>query len=121
MNTGGNADVKFYVGEAAYSTDTGCISANNDMSDYLYLLLLSIKPELDQRFFQSTGLKHLQKPLLKDRRIYIPDNSEIQAFNKQIMPMFNIISENTRENEQLVALRDWLLPMLMNGQATISN
>ena len=54
LNTGGNADVKFYVGEAAYSTDTWCISTNNNMSDYLYLLLVSIKPELNQKFFQGT-------------------------------------------------------------------
>ena len=121
LNTGGNADVKFYVGEAAYSTDTWCISANNNMSDYLYLLLVSIKPELNQKFFQGTGLKHLQKPLLKDRPIYIPDFEELQAFNQQINPMFNIISENTRENQGLITLRDWLLPMLMNGQATIAD
>lgn len=121
LNTGGNADVKFYVGKAAYSTDAWCISADRDMSDYLYLLLLSIKPELDQKFFQGTGLKHLQKPLLKDRSIYIPRQSELEAFNKQVVPMFNIISENTRENQQLSTLRDWLLPMLMNGQATISD
>jgi len=121
LNTGGNADVKFYVGEAAYSTDTWCISANNNMSDYLYLLLVSIKPELNQKFFQGTGLKHLQKPLLKDRPIYIPDFEELKTFNEQVTPMFNIISENTRENQELITLRDWLLPMLMNGQATISD
>lgn len=121
LNTGGNADIKFYVGEAAYSTDTWCISANNSLSDYLYLLLYSIKPELDQKFFQGTGLKHLQKPLLKERAIYIPEKTEIEAFNTRIIPMFNIISENTRENQQLITLRDWLLPMLMNGQATISD
>ena len=121
LNTGGNADVKFYVGKAAYSTDTWCISANKAMSDYLYLLLMSIKPELNQKFFQGTGLKHLQKPLLKDRPIYIPSKEELDAFNKQIMPMMNIIAENTRENNQLTSLREWLLPMLMNGQATISD
>ena len=121
LNTGGNADVKFYVGEAAYSTDTWCISSNKNMSDYLYLLLVSIKPELNQKFFQGTGLKHLQKPLLKDRDIYIPDFEELQIFNEQVNPMFNVISENTRENQELIALRDWLLPMLMNGQATISD
>lgn len=121
LNTGGNADVKFYVGEAAYSTDTWCISANNNMSDYLYLLLVSIKPELNQKFFQGTGLKHLQKPLLKDRPIYIPDFEELKTFNEQVNPMFNIISENTKENQALITLRDWLLPMLMNGQATISD
>ena len=121
LNTGGNADVKFYVGEAAYSTDTWCISANKNMSDYLYLLLVSIKPELNQKFFQGTGLKHLQKPLLKDRAIYIPEFKELQAFNEHVNPMFNVISENTRENQELTTLRDWLLPMLMNGQATISD
>ena len=121
LNTGGNADVQFYVGKSAYSTDTWCISAKNDMSDYLYLLLYSIKPELEQKFFQGTGLKHLQKPLLKDRLIYIPKKSELDNFNKRVMPMYNIISENTRENQQLIALRDWLLPMLMNGQANIDD
>ena len=121
LNTGGNADVKFYVGKAAYSTDTWSISAKSEMSDYLYLMLFSIKPELDQKFFQGTGLKHLQKPLLKDRPIYVPEKMELEAFNRQVMPMFDIISENTRENQQLTSLRDWLLPMLMNGQATISD
>lgn len=121
LNTGGNADVKFYVGDAAYSTDTWCISANNDLSDYLYLLLLSIKPELDKKFFQGTGLKHLQKPLLRDRPIYIPDTDEISVFNTKVQHWFDIIAENTRENQHLTALRDWLLPMLMNGQATIED
>ena len=120
LNTGGNADVKFYVGKAAYSTDTWCISANQNLGDYLYLLLLSIKPELNKKFFQGTGLKHLQKPLLKDRPIYIPTTDEITTFNSQIPHWFDIIAENTRENQHLTALRDWLLPMLMNGQATIS-
>lgn len=120
LNTGGNADVKFYVGKAAYSTDTWCISAHQDLSDYMYLLLLSIKPELDKKFFQGTGLKHLQKPLLKDRPIYIPEKEEIVSFNSNIQHWLNIIAENTRENQHLIALRDWLLPMLMNGQATIS-
>ena len=121
LNTGGNADVKFYVGKAAYSTDTWSVSAKSEMSDYLYLMLFSIKPELDQKFFQGTGLKHLQKPLLKDRPIYVPEKMGLEAFNRQVMPMFDIISENTRENQQLTSLRDWLLPMLMNGQATISD
>lgn len=120
LNTGGNADIKFYVGEAAYSTDTWCIYGKDNMSDYLYLFLLSIKPELNQKFFQGTGLKHLQKPLLKDRSIYIPLADELQAFNSKVQPAFSKISENTRENQYLKSLRDWLIPMLMNGQATVN-
>ena len=121
LNTGGNADVKFYVGKTAYSTDTWCITARNDMEDYLYLLLNSIRQELNLKYFQGTGLKHLQKPLLKDRAVYIPSNSEISSFNAEIKPWLTMISNNTRESYRLSALRDWLLPMLMNGQATIAD
>ena len=121
LNTGGNADVKFYVGDAAYSTDTWCITASGEMSDYLYLLLLSIKPELNQKYFQGTGLKHLQKPMLKDRPIYIPATKELETFNKTVQPWFDMIASNVTESQSLVALRDWLLPMLMNGQAVIED
>ena len=121
LNTGGNAGIKFYIGDAAYSTDTWCITANCNLADYLYLLLLSIKTELNQKFFQGTGLKHLQKPLLKDRMIYIPSEQEIKDFNSKVQPLMDMISANTRENKRLANLRDWLLPMLMNGQATVSD
>lgn len=121
LNTGGNADVKFYVGKSAYSTDTWCISAKNDMADYLYLLLYSIRLELNLKFFQGTGLKHLQKPLLRDRPIYIPSDIELREFNIEVKPWLSMISDNIRESEELISLRDWLLPMLMNGQASISD
>ena len=121
MNTGGNAGVKFYVGDAAYSTDTWCITAEDSLSDYLYMLLESIKSELNQKFFQGTGLKHLQKPLIKDRPIYVPETSELKEFNNDVMPWLTMISDNIRESEELTSLRDWLLPMLMNGQATVQD
>ena len=121
LNTGGNAGVKFYVGDAAYSTDTWCITGKDAFSDYLYLLLESIKPELDLKFFQGTGLKHLQKPLLKEKPIYVPSSKELESFNRTVQPWFTMISDNVRPNRELISLRDWLLPMLMNGQATISD
>lgn len=121
LNTGGNAGVKFYVGDAAYSTDTWCVTGTDGFADYLYLLLESIKPELNLKLFQGTGLKHLQKPLLRDKPIYIPTESEIKSFNDAVQPWMTMISENVRQNQELTRLRDWLLPMLMNGQATISD
>ena len=49
----------------------------------------------------------------------IPTIEIIQMFTKLTEPMFAKISNNTIENEQLSKLRDWLLPMLMNGQASV--
>lgn len=116
LNTGGNAGVKFYVGTSAYSTDTWSIYAKNNLSDYFYLLLKIFETELNKKFFQGTGLKHLQKDLLKDFEIYIPTDEELKNFNSAIQPGFDMISKNFRENNLLEKLRDFLLPMLMNGQ-----
>lgn len=119
LNTGGNADVKFYAGAAAYSTDTWCISATEGLTEYLYMLLQTIRKELDIKFFTGTGLKHLQKPLLKERPVYQPTSKEAVRFNQIATPAMALISENIRQNCELQALRDWLLPMLMNEQATV--
>ncbi|EMH21707.1 restriction endonuclease subunit S [Helicobacter pylori] len=115
LNTGGNAGIKFYVGKASYSTDTWCISAN-EFSDYLYLLLSSIKTHINQSFFQGTSLKHLQKNLLKKYPIYMPSAHEIKKFNQIIMPLLTLISINTRISKKLEQIRDFLLPLLLKQQ-----
>ena len=50
----------------------------------------------------------------------VPYNNKIvNRYNK--IPLISIISSLIQENQKLISLRDWLLPMLMNGQATISD
>ncbi|GAA7005924.1 restriction endonuclease subunit S [Helicobacter pylori] len=115
LNTGGNAGIKFYVGKASYSTDTWCICAN-EFSDYLYLLLSSIKNHINQSFFQGTSLKHLQKNLLKKYPIYMPSVHEIKKFNQIMMPLLTLISINTRASKKLEQIRDFLLPLLLKQQ-----
>lgn len=121
LNTGGNADVKFYVGKATYSTDTWCITSRNEMSDYLFLYLKSIKNELDRKFFHGSGLKHLQKPLFKHEKIYVPNQEELEIFNDKVQKMFGLISANKIENKKLNSLKEYLLPLLMNGQINVDN
>lgn len=47
---------------------------------------------------------------------WIPNKNEIDNFNKTIQPMFETIISNQEENRKLSALRDSLLPKLMNGE-----
>lgn len=47
---------------------------------------------------------------------WIPSKNEIDNFNKTIQPMFETIISNQEENRKLSALRDSLLPKLMNGE-----
>ena len=56
-------------------------------------------------------------------------NDFIFPYQKDIVLQFGSLTENlfdeliniAHENKKLMQLRDWLLPMLMNGQATISD
>ena len=121
LNTGGNADVKFYVGKSSYSTDTWCISFKNNLTEYMYLVLLSMKEELNKKYFQGTGLKHLQKPQLFKMAVYLPSNDELSVFNNIVVNPLETISHNYQENESLKNMRNYLLPLLMNGQITIAD
>jgi type I restriction enzyme S subunit len=49
----------------------------------------------------------------------IPDTSILENFNAITNPMFEKILNNQKQNQELTQLRDWLLPMLMNGQVTV--
>lgn len=119
LNTGGNADVKYYIGDAAYSTDTWCITAGN-YSNYLYLYIDSIRKYLNLSFFAGSGLKHLQKDAFKKHKIVIPPIDLGIMFNKTADQAFEESSQIQLENHTLSELRDYLLPMLMNGQIKVS-
>ena len=49
----------------------------------------------------------------------IPPNELTQMFTKIGNNVFEKILSNKQENQQLSTLRDWLLPMLMNGQVVV--
>lgn len=53
--------------------------------------------------------------------IIIPEDTVLRAYHETTQAIYAQISKNVCENQELVKLRDWLLPMLMNGQATISD
>ena len=53
-------------------------------------------------------------------KLAIPTVDVIEKFAAVVEPAFEKISNNIKENLQLAQLRDWLLPMLMNGQVTVA-
>jgi type I restriction enzyme S subunit len=53
-------------------------------------------------------------------KLAIPSKDLIEKFAAVVEPAFEKIANNIKENLQLAHLRDWLLPMLMNGQVTVA-
>lgn len=121
LNTGGNAGVKYFYGAASYSTDTWSITSSSGLEYILPFVLKLLESSMDSKFFQGTGLKHIQKNLLRDFSIVIPNDKVIQHFKLIVKKIFKQESLIYQEILQLQALRDFLLPMLMNGQVTFKN
>ena len=52
--------------------------------------------------------------------LVIPDEDLIMKFGSFCEPLFNQIETNLKQNHQLTQLRDFLLPMLINGQVSVA-
>lgn len=77
---------------------------------YQYLINLSTGSARD----------NLSQEKIKELNIIIPYNKTIKAFSTTVNQFYNKIENNLIQNQELAQLRDWLLPMLMNGQVTVS-
>lgn len=56
---------------------------------------------------------------LKDQNILIPKKEISNEFDEFVKSCYIKIYNNQKQNQELSALRDWLLPMLMNGQVKV--
>jgi type I restriction enzyme S subunit len=53
-------------------------------------------------------------------KLSLPANDEIiDAYCSKVLPYFKKIEDNVKENQKLENMRNWLLPLLMNGQVTV--
>ena len=52
--------------------------------------------------------------------IIVPEEKILRQYHNLTKSIFKKIAENMCENKELITIRDFLLPLLMNGQATIS-
>lgn len=68
---------------------------------------------------RKTTMGHITKDHLIASRICLPPKELIQAIDAKLSPMLSKIIINNQQNIELAKLRDWLLPMLMNGQITV--
>lgn len=73
---------------------------------YQYLVKLSTGSARD----------NLSQDMIKNIKVVIPSNDILDRFYDFSNNIIKEITKKQQENEQLTQLRDWLLPMLMNGQ-----
>lgn len=110
----------FYEKEVSFGAFCAKIVAKSEYRFYLYsytqsdFMFTTIKNEC-----LGTNINNLNGSLVKGFRIIIPPIELIKSFNEKVSSVYEKIGVNLLENQKLTELRDWLLPMLMNGQVKV--
>ncbi len=91
-------------------------------TEYLFMHLQS-ESFIKEATSCSTGsiFKGIRINSLMDSKIVIPPMRILERFSQEVQPVFAMLNKLNTENQNLIHLRDWLLPMLMNGQASIED
>jgi type I restriction enzyme S subunit len=74
---------------------------------------------LREKSVSRTTVGHLSDKDLKAIKVILPSKEIIDQIGQTYSNFLKKIIINKNENQQLATLRDWLLPMLMNGQVTV--
>ena len=86
--------------------------------DYLYLTLLRYGV---RQCITGSVQPQITRDSLNDWKLILPPQNLLQKFNSIVIPMSLQINNIIDENQELTSLRDFLLPLLMNGQVTIQD
>lgn len=80
------------------------------------------KNEVAQYMVIRTGAMqpHINKETIASSQIIKPENKVLEAYYKLASPYYKLIENKAFEIQELTQLRDFLLPLLMNGQVKIT-
>ena len=94
----------------------------NNLKNFLFLIATSsqfIAHCIQSASGTSNSHKRVNPNVMM--RFDLPYQNDVaEKFGQKISPTLEKLIINHRENQQLTQLRDWLLPLLMNGQVTVA-
>lgn len=68
----------------------------------------------------TSGRKRIDASTLETFSLALPTKELLLTYENTVSSFFERMTNNAKEHQQLAQLRDWLLPMLMNGQVTVA-
>ena len=110
----------FYT-DLVISMDIAKVIPSNNLSETYLMLLFNTEHYHNyiKWFASGTIVLHLIMDGMKWHKVEMPPKKLLDEFDKIYKPIAKRISETTKQNQKLSELRDWLLPMLMNGQVEV--
>ena len=97
------------------------LNSKEGFDGFLFYVMEYFKRIFDRRNTEGTTFGSITKEDLFSLKLACPATHQLKAYDAIVSKYNQMIFINSRENQQLTQLRDWLLPMLMNGQVTVGN
>lgn len=118
MNEDGFPIIQFIWGKTWVNNHAHVIQSKDKEQNEFYYQHLSMIPVI----LIKTGSIQMKinQDNLKNYHIIVPPNNLINRYSRFANSTRKSLINNIEQNQQLSSLRDWLLPMLMNGQVTVS-
>ena len=119
--SGANAGFVNFWREPIFASDCSTIQFDNDIDTILCYHTLK---KQEKRFYQishKSAQPHVLPSDIGEIPMVIPSNNTKERITHFFIKTNKQIAENTKELEHLTALRDSLLPLLMNGQVTLNS
>lgn len=118
--------VRAPVGDMNIANNNCCIgrglAALNSKEGYdgfLFYVMKYYKRIFDQRNSEGTTFGSITKGDLFSLALANPTDDLLKKYNDIVSNYNKMIFKRSLENQELIKLRDWLLPMLMNGQVKV--
>ena len=119
--SGANAGYVNIWHDSVWSSDSSYIDSEMTPNVYFWYAFLKLRQQDIFDIQTGSAQPHIYPKHIAELSIGDVADSEIESYTSQVAPLFAKVGANIRENNELKRLRDWLLPMLMNGQATIED
>ena len=118
--SGANAGYVNFWRERIFASDCTTVRGKEDIDTFIIHLYLKSIQEIIFRSAKGSAQPHVYPSDIKGLLFYkIPTD-----IKNEINPIFTNINRqiavNQKQNLHLTQLRDWLLPMLMNGQVSVN-
>ena len=115
----GNFHMNYWIKENCYLNQR-VVKVNSDKLPNM-VLKYQIEPfiKLREKSVSRTTVGHLSDKDLKAINVILPKDKCLSSIFEKFESILENIIINQQQNQELTQLRDWLLPMLMNGQVKV--
>ena len=97
------------------------INSKVGANSYIFNVMQDFKKLFDMMNSVGTTFGSITKDDLYSLKLIYPPNELLMKFDKSVNSFDREIKNRSRQNQELSQLRDWLLPMLMNGQVKVED